>query len=287
MRLYEINKKVKSKGNDNYLLLTDFHGSIDLELVNEITNKDCNYIVITGDLIGGYQWESERKLDEIKSFLQIISNNHPVIIALRDKDLMSLTKKGFDNFKQLGLINNVYPIYNESIILKNNKNKIDQDGLLSNISVQKIGVSEYSSYTNNLLNSKSSKKQTMYSSIINAYDLVETGHFNNEQELDKLNISESIKKHLSRDVIFIFDDGYYLILPDNKIFYYDIVNDVYIKSNKQSLRKKLEEKNVPAIIVNGSNVDNIKLPILYNYFISDINNNVVNVYAPTRIKKLG
>ena len=51
--------------------------------------------------------------------INIIKTNTKVIIGLGNHDLWGLTKKGLTNFKNLKC-ENVYPIYNETIIIDDN-----------------------------------------------------------------------------------------------------------------------------------------------------------------------
>ena len=277
MKIYEFDYINK----DKYILLTNFHGSFDLNAAQEISQMKCDYVIITGDLLSGYQWENNIKLQELKDFLSIISLTHPIVISLKNQDLMRLSRNGFDNYRKLGLINNVYPIYNESIILKNQNSYLEND-LKSYSETQKIGVSEYSSYTNNILSSRSKKSnQKSISSIINAYDLVESGYIN-------LNSSNNNayreNKEFQKGIIYIFDDGYYVLLSNNKIYSYDRINDVFALSNKTKLKNKLKENNAPAIVIDGSLENYIKSPILYPY---NENIELNNIDEEAKIKRLG
>ena len=119
--IYKVNYKISSKKNCDYIHLSDFHGYFDMKLAEEIKNTDTEFVVISGDILNGYQWTNLKKLDQINKFLSIISEKHPIIVGLGNHDLFGLSKKGFKNFKELGNIKNVYPIYNESIILKGHR----------------------------------------------------------------------------------------------------------------------------------------------------------------------
>lgn len=272
MKIYEFDYINK----DKYVLLTNFHGSFDLNAAYEISQMICDYVIITGDLLCGYQWENTTKLQELKEFLSVISLNHPIVISLRNLDLMHLSKNGFDNYKKLGLINNVYPIYNESIILKNQNSYLENE-LKSSFETQKIGVSEYSSYTNNILSSRSKNyNKKSISSIINAFDLVESGYINHNQLYNK--------NELQKGIIYIFDDGYYVLLSNGKIYSYNRINDVFTLSNKTKLKNRLKDNNVPAIVVDGSLESYMKLPIFYSY--SD-NIELNDLKEKVKVKKLG
>ena len=331
MKVYEVDYKIKSKSNDKYIILADFHGYFDFDLAIEVSNKKCDYVIIAGDLLNGYQWECKDKLKEIKDFLNIIAKDHFVIIALGNHDLMKLTTRGFDNFKRLGEIDNVYPIYNESIILRNNRftnvlpsldsfsyPKQDSQQTINELmaSFTKIGISEHSKYTEHLIaHNPYHFNHKEVSGIINAFDLIETGHFHdgwipteyldthydeclnkNVQEVVKNKVlktnpnslSVNPKRDLSRGITYIFDDGYFVLLPNNKIYYYDSNDNTFSLSNKKTLNKRLKEQNVPAIVITGAINTFMKLPIFYPYITSvETTSKIDDFEAKRKIKKLG
>ena len=119
--IYIVDYTVSSKKDCDYILISDLHGYFDTELAEEIRDIETEFVIISGDILNGYEWSNQKKLNKIRNFLFIIAEKHPIILALGNHDLFNLSKKGFNNFKTLQNIKDVYPIYNESIVLKGHR----------------------------------------------------------------------------------------------------------------------------------------------------------------------
>ena len=65
------------------------------------------------------------------------------------------------------------------------------------------------------------------------------------------------KRILSRGIIYMYKDGYHILLPNNKVYYFDRDN------NKYSLDSNI--KKAPAMIVTGAINTFMKLRMFYPY----------------------
>ena len=195
MNIFDVEYTLNSKDNTDYILLSDMHGSFNLELANYINKQPAKYIVISGDLLNGQEWELKKKVEELRSFLGVISQNHKVIISLGNHDLWNLNINGIRNFYSLENIDNVYTIYNDSYIIDNNRftsfvpslelysyKKQDDKKTIDKIIDQyqnKYSVSEDSKYIEHLVshNPAHFNHKEIKDEISSKYDVIETGHF--------------------------------------------------------------------------------------------------------------
>ena len=124
------------------------------------------------------------------------------------------------------------------------------------------------------------------------YDIIEVGHFHDGwvptkylnkhydtcldkgiQEIIKnkflftnyLTLSVNPKRNLSRGIVYMYVDGYYLLLPNNKVYYYDRVNNHYQNINKEMLIKRLKKEKTPALVITGAINTFMNLKVFYPY----------------------
>ena len=195
MNLYKVEYNISSKNDSKYIVLSDFHGYFDKRLASFVSNEKIDYVVIAGDLLDGYQWVNKKKLQQIEDFLRIISKNHPIIIGLGNHDLYGLRKKGLNNYKNLKNIENVYPLYNDVVIIGNNRftnflprlssfNYIKQDSKRTINELLRTynnieHVNKNSKYIEHLVahNPYHFNHDIIRKEISSNYDVIETGHF--------------------------------------------------------------------------------------------------------------
>ena len=307
MNKYQVNYKIPGRRSNKYLVLADFHGSFDLTLAKDISKNNAKYIIIAGDLLNGYAWTNQHKLNQVKKFLDIISNNHIVILCLGNHDLWHLCEEGFKNFRNLEN-NNVITLFNETKIVDNNAFtnflpskecysylKQDKSTTVAKIIKQYKSIKPSSNkYIRHLIshNPYHFWHIDVIKKIAHDYDIIEVGHFHdgwiptkylNEhydfcldkgiQEIIKnrllftnpLMLSVKPKRNLSRGIVYMDEDGYYLLLPNNKVYYYDRVNNHYHDSNKEILKKRLEKEKIPALVITGAINTFKRLKIFYPY----------------------
>ena len=336
MNLYKVNYNISldssiktDKTNKRYVLLSDLHGYFSSNLALEVSNIKCDYVIIAGDILNGRQWENDVKVSELIRFLGIISFSHPVIITMGNHDLNFLTAKGFKNFKELEIINNVYPLYNESIkinsdsftnVMPNLKTysyfKQDNERTVYDLAntFSRLRTKKEENVTNHLItHNPYHVNHKEVTNLIKDYDIIESGHFHDgfvptkyihdnlhfhknksieeiftralrDGERDELYVKP--KRDLSRGVTYIFDHGYYVLLPNNEIYYYDYFNNKYFLSTKRELDEMLYISKVPPVVITGAINSFMKLPIFYPY-ITTIDTNDNYVYsAKSKIKKI-
>lgn len=310
MNIYEVEYNISSKDDSKYIVLSDFHGYFDKRLAYLVSNEEIDYVVIAGDLLDGYQWVKKKKLDEVRSFIGIIAEKHPVIVALGNHDLFNLSKEGLNNYKSLKNIDNVYPLYKDSVIIGNNRftnflpnhksfsypmqdSRKTINELLRTIKNMEH-VDKNSKYIEHLVahNPYHFNHEVIRKEISSNYDVIETGHFHDgwvptkildkryNKYMDK-GIHELLfkifsfkkdnslvvkpKRNLSRGVVYIFKDGYIVLLPDDSVYYYNYDSNRYFIKDKEYLNNRLNEGNVPSLIINGAVNTFMRLKMFYPY----------------------
>ncbi|MBR5370545.1 MAG: metallophosphoesterase [Bacilli bacterium] len=236
-KIYEVNYNISSKEDYDYILLSDLHGYFNKRIANRIKNTKTDFIVISGDLLNGHEWLKQRKLNKLKEFLSIIAEKHPIIICLGNHDLYNLNEEGLNNFKNLKEIKNVYPIYNESIILNNHRftnflPPIDTFNYLKQSSKNTINnllkylkdlekVSNNSKYIEHLVshNPYHFIDEKIIKEISN-YDIIETGHFHDgwvpTKKLDK-SYDKYIDKNIQELLISLKKSNSLLVTPKRNL----------------------------------------------------------------------
>ena len=193
MKVYDVNYKVNSIDNANYVVLADFHGDFNVDLAKYLRNNPAKYIIIAGDLMNGNQWNNKTKLKELRRFIDIIKENHNVIIGLGNHDLWRIDDEGMNNYKRLEC-HNVTPLYNNYCIINNNmfSNLLPDKKAFSYLkqhddkTVEKI-LKTYNDnlirpregYINHLIshNPYHFNHRETINKISYGYDVIETGHF--------------------------------------------------------------------------------------------------------------
>ena len=312
MKIFNALYNLKSEYNGEYLLLADFHGAFNLSLAHYIKENDnSKYIIIAGDLLNGNEWSNNIKINQLKEFLKIISSNKKIIVSLGNHDLWHLDSNGIKNFYSLSKIDNVFPIYNESLILDNNrftsfvpsqklysyKKQDDKETIDSLINEYHKHFSNFS-YSKSIIEHLVSHNPMHFShnevrkEISSNHDIIYTGHFHDgwiptkhlqnkyDEYLDK-GIPEVIKKklsnskdnslikeprrNLSRGSIYIYEDGYILILPNNEIYYYNKQENHYSLKDSNYLEGRLNNEKVPPVIISGAVNTFMNLKLFYPY----------------------
>ena len=295
MKVYNVDYSIKFKGNSKYIVLADFHGYFNIKLANYISNIESNYIIISGDIMNGYSWNKDRCFKKFKRFIDIISKSHKVIISLGNHDLWGIKDIGFKNFKSLKS-ENVYPIYNENCIIGNdlftsfipdkicyNYFRQDDKKTISDILKTKIDIpngnyvkhlishNPYHFYHNDIMNNIGKK-----------FDMIFVGHLHDgyiptkylikrynkimDKGIQEILVRKDKKTHLkhkrilSRGIVYMCDDCYYVLLPNNEVYRYD-------KSNKYSISTKEEIPSVPPIIITGAINTCFRLKMFYPYIL--------------------
>ena len=302
MKTYMVKYKITSKNDNKFIVLSDFHSYFSKTLANYISSIKSNYIIIAGDVFNGDKWNSNKWVNKFKDFIDIISENHIVIISLGNHDLFTISKKGFNNFRSLKS-KNVYPLFNESISFKDvcftsfvpskkyySYFEQDRKKVINGI------IREY----NNLDKSINKRKinilvshnpyhfyHSEVSSLINKdFDFIITGHFhdgwiptkfldNNYDKIldnglheaindivfrnDPYTISVNPKRILSRGMARIDENGYFTMLPNNKIYYFDRNSNSYTKSNKEEYMNS----KTASLVISGAVNTFLKLKCFY------------------------
>ena len=307
MKIVETTYNICSNNKCNYILLSDFHSDFPYKLAYEVRNCNCDFVIFSGDIFHfGFEWTNDKKLNKLKRFINIISEAHPIIMVLGNHDLYKLSKKGLKNFKDLATIKNVYPIYNESIILGNNRftnilpsidtfsyMKQDIKRTVNKLvkEYSKIKIEDNSKYVEHLIaHNPYHFNHPEIAELISNYDLIETGHFhggwiptkymlkNLDTILDKSfhelvrnkvlrtksnSLTVKPRRNLSHGMVYIYEDGYYLVLENNKIYFYDNKSNKYSLSNEKELSDKLKLNKVPAIIITDAVNTFMKMRMFY------------------------
>ena len=124
------------------------------------------------------------------------------------------------------------------------------------------------------------------------YDFIETGHFHDGwlptkyldksydlcldkglQEIikniifhtDKYSLHVMPRRILSRGTAYMYEDGYFILLPNNKIYFYNKKENKYTLSNKSELKERLNKKRVPAIVITGAINTFDRIKVFYPY----------------------
>lgn len=306
MKIYEVDYKIKSKNNTNYTLISDLHGNFSIELANIIAALNTKFVVISGDILNGKEWTNDIKLVNLRRFLKTIATSHPIILALGNHDLIKLSNEGFKNFKNLEKLGNIYPIYNESIMLDNERftnvlpsiktfsyprqeSKQTIDELCDKFSK----VNAKSNYIEHLVaHNPYHFKHKEVQDLVKDFDVIETGHFHDgwvpTVYLDKkysyiLNkgIQEVIcdtftnnnpyrlkispRKDFQRGITYVFEDGYFTLLPNSEIYYYSNRYNAYTMCTKDELNRRLIMDKTPAVAITGAINTFFSLQMYYPY----------------------
>ena len=289
MKACIVNYKIHSKDNCKYTLISDLHNQFDLSLARYIQETANKYIIIAGDIFDGKNWNTARKVDKFKKFLNVIKENHIVIVSLGNHDLWNINKEGFNNFKSLR-DDNIYPIFNETVIIDNNAftsfvpdktcyNYFKQE---SKETIGKIvkSLKEIKEpdrkYIRHLVshNPMHFYHKEVIDLVKDKYDIIEVGHLHDgwtptkyivkhyDRVLDKgfrevLNnsilrtnpykLKINPKRILERGTIYMYKEGYHLLLPNNKVYYFNRNDYTYKISSKKEINNK-----APAMIVSGA-----------------------------------
>lgn len=214
--IYIVNYTVSSKKDCDYILISDLHGYFNTKLAEEIRDTETEFVIVSGDILNGYEWTNQKKLNNLRNFLFIIAEKHPIVVALGNHDLFNLSKKGFNNFKKLQNIKDVYPIYNETIILKENRftNFLPTFGTFNYFKqgskrtinrllkcLEKIEpVSKDSKYVEHLVahNPYHFYDEKMIREV-SKYDFIETGHFHDGWIPTKI-MDKSYEKYIDKGI---------------------------------------------------------------------------------------
>lgn len=217
MKVYEVEYNVSSKDDSKYIVLSDFHGYFDNRLAYLVSDEEIDYVVIAGDLLNGYQWINKKKIKEVRSFLSIISEKHPVIVALGNHDLYRLSNEGLNNYKSLKNIKNVYPLYKDSVIIGNNRftnflpnlksfnyQKQDSEETINELLKTYNNmehVDKNSKYIEHLVahNPYHFNHDIIKKEISSNYDVIETGHFHDGWVPTKL-LDKKYNKYIDKGI---------------------------------------------------------------------------------------
>ena len=331
MNVYDVSYKIKSKDNGKYILISDLHGNFNKDIAQYIRDKeDVKYVLISGDLLNGSQWTNKVILKELKEFLNIIKENHKIIVSLGNHDIFNIDDKGFKNYKDLEC-ENIIPLFNEVYIDDNNRftsfvpelntysyPKQDSSRTLETILKNYESLNKVSSNSKFIEHLLSHNPYHFYHKEVNEliskkYDLIETGHFHdgwiptkyvdkhydlvkdkNIQELvrhylllkNKDKISLTYKRILGRGVAYIYKDGYYVLLPNDNIYYYNKSINQYSITSKAMLESRLKQQKSTPLIICGAINGFFNLKVFYPY-ITNIELVKDDVYEASRcIKKI-
>lgn len=296
MKICKTNYKINSKEDYSYTLIADFHGDFNLKLAKYIRDNSNEYIIIAGDILNGYNWNKIKQVNKFKKFLNIIKENHKVIISLGNHDLWGIKDIGFKNFKDLKE-DNVYPIYNETVIVDNNSFTSfvpDKDCYNYFKQERKETIDKVIKQFNNIEIPSEKYIRHLVShnpihfyhkeiiDLVKDFDIIETGHLHDgwtptkyivkhyDKVLDKgfHEIFNNVilrrnpykqtvkpKRILSRGIIYMYKDGYHVLLPNSQIYYLDRNNKTYI------LNKDI--KKAPAMVVTGALNTFMRLKMFY------------------------
>lgn len=130
---YEVFAKKDCKSK--FILIGDLHGWVDNEQIGKVVNniKDGNpdIILIAGDILTeSYQWLHRGKIATIeKLFRSLTECGADVVTVLGNHDTHIVNEELLHNYMELGSISGVYPLYNTSIDLNRNNDRIHIAGL--------------------------------------------------------------------------------------------------------------------------------------------------------------
>ena len=289
MKVCKIFYKIHSKDNFKYTLIADLHNQFNLSLAKYINENSNKYIIIAGDIFHGKNWNKSKRIYRFKKFLDVIKENHIVIVSLGNHDLWHINEEGFNNFKNLK-DDNIYPIFNDTVIIDNNVftsfvpdktcysyMKQEKQKTIDKLvkMINEIDVSD-KKYMRHLVshNPMHFYHKEVIDLIKDKFDVIETGHFhdgwiptkyvvkNYDKVLDKgfgevLNnfifrtnpykLRINPKRILDRGTIYMYKEGYHVLLPNNKVYYFNKNDYTYKLSNKEEINKE-----VPFMIVSGA-----------------------------------
>ena len=300
MKVCKINYKIHSKDNCKYTLISDLHNQFNLSLAKYIKDTANKYIIISGDIFNGKNWNITSKVNKFKNFLNIIKEDHIVIVSLGNHDQWDITEKGFENFKNLKS-DNIYPIFNETVIIDNNAftsfvpdktcynyfKQEDKETIDKIVKAYKEVKVPDKKYIRHLVshNPMHFYHKEMVELIKNDFDVIETGHLHDgwtptryivkhyDKVLDKgfrevfnnfilrtnpYKLRIKPKRILERGTIYMYKNGYNVLLPNNKVYYFDRNNCTYKLSDKKEIKQ-----NTPALIVSGALNTFKKLKMFY------------------------
>ena len=83
----------------------------------------------------------------------------------------------------------------------------------------------------------------------------------------------------------MYDDYYYVLLPNGSIYYYDKTNNKYQKCTKNDLSLKVSIDRVPPIVISGAINTFGKLKMFYPYITTIQLNKNYNYEGKALIKK--
>ena len=308
MKVYDVNYKVNSKDDDSYIIIADFHGDFDVKVAEYIRSSSPRFVIIAGDIMNGLDWNYNIfKLKRLRRFLEIIRENHIVVMSLGDHDLWRLTNEGLCNYKKLEC-RNIIPLYNNSCTVDNNifdnfvpdktcysypkqNTKETVDKVMEQYN--KLQSHSNEKYINHLV---SHNPYHFYSNeaietILPEYDIIETGHFHDGwvptsfygdyefcidkgiqelcnksfMDLGREGLTVTPYRNLSRGLVYMYDNCYYVLLPNGSVYYYDKISNKYSKRTKQELMLRLKIDNVPPIVITGAINTFGKLRMFYPY----------------------
>ncbi len=194
MKLYNVNYNIPSKHENKYIVISDIHSNYDLRIAEYIKELEGEFVIIAGDLLNGNQWDNKLKVEEVQKFISAIAQKHKIIVSMGNHDVMALTETGLSNFKRLESIKNVYPLYNDSIVLNNDRftnilpnsqkyfsylRQHKQEMVDALCEFYSMGnVSRDSSYNEHLVaHNPYHFNHYEVLNIVADYDMIETGHF--------------------------------------------------------------------------------------------------------------
>ena len=93
------------------------------------------------------------------------------------------------------------------------------------------------------------------------------------------------RRNLSHGMVYIYEDGYFLVLENNKIYFYDNKYNKYTISNDIELSNRLKNNKVPAIIITDAVNTFMKFRMFYPC-ISKINLGNHSTSSKALIKKI-
>lgn len=295
MKTFNVNYHINYNGSSKYIVIADLHGNFNLKLANKIANIKSDYIIIAGDIMNGTSWNKHKCFTKFKNFVDIICKTHKVIISLGNHDLWGIKEIGFNHFKSLKS-DNVYPIFNENCIIGNdlftsfvpdkncyNYYKQDDNETIENILKNKINIPK-GNYVKHLVshNPYHFYHNDIMNKIGNEFDMIFVGHLHDGymptkyvvKKLDKIIdkgfqemfLKKDNKTHLkhkrvlSRGIVYMCDDRYYVLLPNNKVYCYEKNNNKYYLSSKNEI-----PNNITPLIITGAINACLKLKIFYPY----------------------
>lgn len=160
----EIDAYTSKESNIKIGLIGDLHGAYIRKgfskFIDKLNNTNTDIIIINGDICQGKKWSNNKNYKKLCSTIESIAKNKPVVMILGNHDLFGLDSNGFEYYKNLSTIKNVYPLYNESIDLIVKGEKLHISGLIPE-------ASTYITAFNNFKAKLHKNKKNNINSIIN------------------------------------------------------------------------------------------------------------------------